>query len=326
MLPRYKVVFVILGFTLLIAACETDPVIYIDSKPIPVIYGIFDNGDSIHYLKVGRSFGAANDPLESASVYDSLFFTDLDVKVRLTSDRNPKGTLLELEKVTEIPKDAGIFHFPGQVLYRFEKHLMMYNGHVVVEVKVPDLPIARAEIEMVRLCSLSTPKVNQQFIYLVPASPLRVHWSGNPWNEIDVAFEFIEDMGNSTFISKWVHIQNANYFDSPHEKYREMKITYEEFIREVLLQIPRDDMVKQTFLGYISITVLGGDANMVQYKKYLNGYTDFNIQVFSNIENGIGLVASRTSFVRDSLRFDYTTRQTLIKENRLRVLKISKWN
>ena len=105
-----------------------------------------------------------------------------------------------------------------------------------------------------------------------------------------------------------------------------MKITYEEFIREVLLQIPRDDMVKQTFLGYISITVLGGDANMVQYKKYLNGYTDFNIQVFSNIENGIGLVASRTSFVRDSLRFDYTTRQTLIKENRLRVLKISKWN
>lgn len=65
---------------------------------------------------------------------------------------------------------------------------------------------------------------------------------------------------------------------------------------------------------------------MVNYMKYLNGYNDFNIQDFSNIENGLGLLASRSTFTLDSLHFDYQSRQALMKENRLKVLKISPWN
>lgn len=313
----------ILSVFLFCAACETDPVIYIDSQAMPVIYGIFDKQDSIHYLKIGRSFGALHDPMESSQVYDSLFFKDMEVEVMMTSSGKPVGYPLELEKVNDIPKDAGIFHFPGQVLYRFYGRL---SGGIEVKVQVPGLPTAHAEITLVNMDLLSTPKECQQYIYLVPTSPLRIHWHGNAWNEIDVAFEFIEDMGDSIFRSKWVHIQNTNYFDSPHERYREMKITYDEFIPEVLIQIPPDEAVKAVFLGYITITIHGGDHNMVNYKKYLNGYTDFNVNEFSNIVNGIGLVASRTTFSLDSLRFDYESRQTLINENRLKVLKISKWN
>lgn len=313
----------ILSVFLFCSACETDPVIYIDSQAIPVIYGIFDKQDSIHYLKIGRSFGALHDPMESAQVYDSLFFKDMEVEVMMTSQGNPVGYPVQLEKVTEIPKDAGIFHFPGQELYRFENNL---SEGLMVTVMVPGLPTAHAEVTLVDMALLSTPKKAQQYIYLVPTSPLRIHWHGNAWNEIDVAFEFIEDMGDSIFRTKWVHIQNINYFDSPHGKYREMKITYDEFIREVLLQVPPDESVKTIFLGYITLTIHGGDHNMVNYKKYLNGYTDFNVNEFSNIVNGIGLVASRTTFSLDSLRFDYETRQTLINENRLKVLKISKWN
>ncbi len=315
----------ILSVLLLCAACETDPVIYIDSKAMPVIYGIFDKQDSIHYLKVGRSFGALHDPIESSQVYDSLFFKDMELEVMMTRGGKPVGSPVQIEKVTEIPKDAGIFHFPGQELYRFEGEMTFSDG-LLIKVQVPGLPIAQAEVTLVSMAELSTPKKGQQYIYLVPTSPLRIHWQGNAWNEIDVAFEFIEDMGDSIVRSKWVHIQNVNYFDSPHSKYREMKITYEEFIREVLLQVPPDESVKSIFLGFITLTIHGGDLNMVNYKKYLNGYTDFNVNEFSNIENGIGLVASRTTFSLDSLRFDYKSRQALINENRLKVLKISKWN
>ena len=310
----------------MIIACETDPVIYTDNQPIPVIYGIFSRNDSVHYLKVGRSFGAAVDPLESASIYDSLFFKDLEVEVWLTNIRNKDSLLMEIEQVTDIPKDAGIFHFPGQGLYRFSHDFTFFDGCILVCVYVPGLPVAGAEIEMARLETISSPKVNQQTIYLIPDNPLRIHWTGNKWNEIDVAFEFIEHMNNSERRSKWVHIQNTNYFTSPHERYREMKITYEEFIREVLQQIPKNDSVKNTFFGNISITINGGDENMVNYMRYLYGFSDYNVITFSNIENGIGLLASRSTFIRDSLHFDYSTRQFLINENRLKVLKISKWN
>ncbi len=310
----------------MIIACETDPVIYIDDQPIPVVYGIFSRNDSIHYLKVGRSFGAANDPLESARIYDSLFFKDVEIEVKLKNKRSTDSLIMEIEQVTDIPKDAGIFHFPGQKLYRFSHNFISFNGRVLVSIFIPGLPVARANIQMVRLDSITLPKVNQQTIYLIPDNPLRIHWSGNKWNEIDVVFEFIEHMKNSERRSKWVHIQNTNYVTSPHERYREMKITYEEFIREVLQQIPQNDSVKYAFFGNISIIINGGDENMVNYMKYLYGFSDYNVITFSNIENGIGLLASRSTFIRDSLRFDYFTRQFLINENRLKVLKISKWN
>jgi len=161
---------------------------------------------------------------------------------------------------------------------------------------------------------------------MVPEQPFLIQWEGNPWNEIDVSFEFIEDYGDSVFQSKYVHMQKANYLESQHEKYREMKVTYDEFIREVLQQLEPNDDVKQVFLGYISITIHGGDENMVNYIKYKDGFNDFSLVEFSNVTNGIGLLASRHTEVRDSLRFDYQTRQRLINENRLRILKISKWN
>ncbi len=303
-------------------ACETDPVIYVDHSPLPVIFGVFNKYDTLHYLKVGRSFGAEKDPLVSAQVYDSLFFDERDVTVRITVD----GISKKLVLVDNIPKEAGLFHFPGQRLYSFETKPKHGWRRIQLKVTVPGLPIAIGQIDAVDIGVLTTPKKGQKTIYLVPTSPWRVLWSGNPWNEIDVAFEFIEDLGSSMFQSKWVHIQNTNYFDSPHDQYREMKITYDEFIREVLLQIPQNDSVKQIFFGQISISIHGGDDNMVKYMKYLNGYNDFNFQDFSNIENGLGLLASRSTFTLDSLHFDYQSRQALMKENRLKVLKISPWN
>jgi len=116
----------------------------------------------------------------------------------------------------------------------------------------------------VNIGGLITPKIGQQTIYMVPASPFRVIWSGNPWNEIDVAFEFREQMHDSTYQSEWVHIENINYFESAYDNYREMSISYDEFIRETLLQIAPNDSVLQIFFGCISISIHGGDHNMVQ--------------------------------------------------------------
>lgn len=317
--------FLILVFVML-ESCETDALIYVNHPPVPVVYGIFNTTDSIHYVRVGRSFGALHDPAESAGIKDSVSFSDAQVEVRLLGGRPGSGSLQRLEKVDSIPKDSGFFYSPDQSLFRFSQQLSPATSQVEVRVKIPGLPDATAHITPVQLVNLNTPKLAQQYIYLVPSSPWLIQWDGNPWNEIDVAFEFLEDRGDSVLTSRWVHIQNTNYFDSPHDRYREMKITYDEFLQETLAQILPDPQVKRIFLGYITINIHGGDENMVNYMKYINGFNDFSVNEFSNVENGIGLLASRTTFTLDSLRFDYNTRQTLINENRLKVLKISPWN
>ncbi len=324
-----KLIAGILLSSILFCACETDPVIYIDGPAVPVIYGIFDNFDTVHYLKVGKTFGAGKDPLLSANIYDSIYFEDIEVEVKITNPWNTTVEELDVTEVSDIPKDEGAFSFPGQVLYQFNydfKYPLRFFGKVIVTAKVPDLAVARAEISMVTINrdSFSTPKFAQQYVYLTPTSPLRVHWFGNSWNEVDVTFQFIEDLGTNGQRSKIVHIQNTNSFMSPHPRYRELKIVYDEFIREVLLQIGQNDSVIETHLGYISVGINGGDHNMSMYKQYYSGFTDYNFSGYSNIENGLGLVASRTSILIDSMQFDLHTRKLLLSENKLKVLKLTK--
>jgi hypothetical protein len=293
-----------------------------DHPPMPVIYGVFNNIDTVHYIRVGKTFGAATDPRISARLYDSLYFDEMESKVKVFVDRTP----YKLELVDDIPKEPGLFHSPDQRLYRFQTQKFYRWSNIEIRVDIQGLPEASGKVYAVEIGRLTTPKKGQQTIYMVPTSPFRVIWSGNPWNEIDVAFEFRKEMHDSTFQSEWVHIENKTYFESAHDNYREMSISYEEFIRETLLQIAPNDSVFQIFFGRISISIHGGDQNMVQYMKYLNGYNDFNIDEFSNIENGFGLMASRATYTLDSLYFDYQSRQALIHENRLKVLKISPWN
>lgn len=319
----------------LVEGCETDPIISIPSKPIPVIYAVLDDLDSTHRIFVTKSFGAKYNPSVEASNYDSLFFNNIIVEVDyLPSGRHEEWQTSEVYKIIGQEKDSGFFSYPIHEYYQFNLVLRDYPitfvDSIQITLRIPGYQDVTSRIKLTEYLKINTPKPPQQYIYLVPSSTLKIQWSNvlgqkqHAWSEIDVAFEFIEELSTG-FRSKWVKIQNTQYFLSPHSLYRELNITYNEFIREVLLQIPDDDQVLKRFLGYISIHLSGGDENMMQYKKFLHGYSDYSYGGFSNIQNGYGLFSSATRFKKDSMRFDYETRQTLINENRLRKLRISKW-
>ena len=58
MTPRY--IFG-LAMLVLVSACEEDAVIYLPGKPVPVVYAVFNDSDSIHTVHLTRSFGARID-------------------------------------------------------------------------------------------------------------------------------------------------------------------------------------------------------------------------------------------------------------------------
>jgi len=310
----------LLVLALLIQGCRDEPHINIPGDPIPVIFGVFDKFDYVHYLKVGKSFQPEKDPRDVANCFDCLYFKDAEVTITFTDYRGRQSSLTPT-MVENIPKDQGFFHSPGQIIYRFEKELRSFHGSLGVSVKVPGLPEATGEVLLIDSMPINTPKKGQQYIYLVPDSPLRIQWDGHPWNEIDVEFEFLEVTAD-TIRSAKVHIQNTNWFESPTPKYRELSINYEEFIREVTLQLKEAPEVLRRYFGYHSITISGGDINMVMYVKFMNGYNDYNELAYSNIKNGVGVMASRTTGMVDSLQFDYQTRRQLLNENRLKKYRL----
>lgn len=321
---QFRIIF-ILSAASFFCSCEETPDIGLDSDPVPVIFGVFDKNDSVHYLKVGKTFQANIDPLYSASIKDSLYFMDPEVKITV---KDLRGKQIEITPfiVDHIPKNEGLFSFPEQIIYRFENRLG--GGTMGVSVKVPGLDEAYGEVYLIDPPEINTPKLAQQYLYLAPDSPILIQWvieqySGYPvkWYEIDFVFEFIEETSMG-LRPVHVNIQNYNLFETETSKYYELNITYEEFVREVNEQIPDDPKVLRRYFGYHSLKINAGDKNMVNYIKFLNGFTDFNDNEFSNITQGIGLIASRSSSLKDSLQFDYKTRHLLVNENRLKRFKL----
>jgi hypothetical protein len=105
-------------------SCETDIEANAEYKDIPVVYGLLDVSDSIHYIKINKAFSgnvSALDLAADASNYD-YEFGEIDVIV------SNGGTDYPLIRVDTVTKDAGIFDNSTNVLYVFKETNLDVNS------------------------------------------------------------------------------------------------------------------------------------------------------------------------------------------------------
>ncbi len=317
----YHLIYLLLT-AFFLSSCEDDPDISLSASPQAVIFGVFNEGENIHYLKVGKTFHSDADPNQEANIFDSLYFDAPDVTISLTN-WNGHSEIIRPTIVREIPKDEGIFHNPNQIIYNFEGRI---RGKLGVSVKYPGMKEAYGEVKLIDKPFINTPKKAQQYLYLAPDSPIRIQWSIDQefsqdfWFEVDVSFGFLEEM-EDTIRTVTMNLQNTNWNETMTPKYQELSITYEEFIRELLSQIDDNPKVSRRYFAYHSIKINMGGSAMTNYIKYLDGFNDFDFLAFSNIINGIGLLASRSSTLKDSMQFDRDTKKFLLNDNRLKKYK-----
>jgi hypothetical protein len=110
--------------TVLFNSCKTDLDILADYKAIPVIYGIINHKDSVHYIRVQKAFLGAGDAYFFSQNPDSNYFKDITVtlapfKINETSGDtifgNPK--LITLAETFIPNKDQGEFFGGSQKVY-----------------------------------------------------------------------------------------------------------------------------------------------------------------------------------------------------------------
>lgn len=316
-----------LVLVVIISACDEDATIYLQNTSIPIVYAVFNDRDTIHNVYLTRSFGAKEDAKYSSQNPDSLYFSNASVTIGFKNQGGNSWNDYLAEQIFNNSKDSGFFRYPGNRYYQIEYELKTSVDSIRVQIDIPDHNNIEAKIEKMQQLKIVAPQNGQQYISLVPDRPLLILWDqgGHDWSEFDISFEFIEETAQG-FRSKWVDIQNTQYFISPYEKYRQLALPYDEFISQVILQVNEDPKVLRTYIGYVKLHIVGGGSEMVEYMKYLDGFSDYNFNGYTNVANGMGLVTSATESFKDSLRFDYETKQTLLNEPRLKKLKISPWD
>lgn len=309
---------------LFMSSCEEDPNIQIgDFQTKPVVYSVIESFDTVHYIKIGRYFSGYANPAVSARVHDSIYFSTASVRVTLFNSHST-GVDVPVEKISVAKRDSGFFDSGGYELYRFKKELVKGSypyyylpyEQISVDVFVPGLPAARSITSLVFPPTIWAPIQAQQYIYIFPDSPLRILWSGGDWNEIDVGFRIIEDYPGRSVTRTFAFQKNNDI--NINGKYYEIKIPYDLVVETLEKNLKVDRNLIRRHFGTFRIAVHTGNADFGTYMNFINGINDFNFTPFSNITNGVGLLAGKCSTIKDNMNLDQPSRLQFAAEPRLK--------
>lgn len=303
----------VLGLT----SCNEDIEFDGDFEETAIVFGLLNQADSIHYIKITRAFGGANNSLEVAQIPDSSYFQDIEVIVDEVINNNVtrSWTLDDTILTNKVP---GVFYSPEQKVYYFKTdpgaplltsatykfRATVNNGEFTVS----------GETQLVQGLSIVTPSQNASFSFATSnisqfgynSAPVNINpGSGENGSDIlDMRLEItFEEYFNNVPVQKsftWkLGEVNGDNVSSPNTTfYANGKIFYE-LIRDHVTDDPT--ITKRELVG-IRLIATGGTENLNKYillSKPSSGLAQ-NKPTFTNLSTSdgrraIGLFSARSS-------------------------------
>lgn len=109
--------FAIAVLILSLNSCNEDIELSGEFKETAVVYGLLDQSDSIHMIKITRAFIGPGNLVEIAGVADSSYFESVDATITEIGGLNRVWTLKDT--IVTNKDEAGIWYAPEQKLYYF---------------------------------------------------------------------------------------------------------------------------------------------------------------------------------------------------------------
>jgi len=104
---------------IVLTSCKEDIDFNGDFQETAVVYGLLNQADSIHYIKITRAFGGSNNSLEVAQIPDSSYFPQIEVIVDEVINNNVTRSWT-LGDTLLTNKQEGVFYSPDQKVYYFK--------------------------------------------------------------------------------------------------------------------------------------------------------------------------------------------------------------
>lgn len=118
MLKKYACLFTLIGL-ITFTSCEKDFSLNGDYKRTPVIFGLLDQSDSIHMIRITRTFLGDGDNNLYAKIEDSSYFDQVDAKIIEFNNGDSTGRFWQLHDTLITNKETGTFYGPNQKMYTF---------------------------------------------------------------------------------------------------------------------------------------------------------------------------------------------------------------
>ena len=331
----------VLSSIALFASCDNDLQIIADWKDVPVVYGILNAEDSVHYIKLNKAFLGRGDVMMMAQEFDSLHYAGEDVGLRLLEQEkawipseNGEGWLtistIELEPTDEFDnKPEGAFSSPTQIIYKSDTEInadALYTAEVYRISSDTLIAYTKNPIAILSPVNITRPNSFSPLTITPNGFVPNVEWksiAGGDMYELSMNFNYMEFpiSGEADTLYRSIEFNFPSRLSNNSEGGEKMthSIDFYQFLNFIASNIPEDPTVRRLVVGMEAAQVVSGFAithaclnfKLLAAGEDLSTYLVLNENSsslvldrpeYSNIENGIGILSSRTSDIVESVK------------------------
>jgi hypothetical protein len=285
-------------------SCNNTVKILAPYKDISVVYGLMDQNDTIHYIRINKAFEGAGNAYTMAQVYDSIYYPVSEINAVLEDSNTSTGlvTTIKLDTNTTVPLGPGTFSNPKQLLYDTKAALNPndYYNLVVTNTKtgkklygstnlLPDLYFTQpSNFASSAIFSLS----------FLTQYPTQISWNtaaGARIYQLDIRLYYKEVQNNVTTLKSidWLFapIIAANSGGNIGLSY---SLNGQGLCTLLLSSLPINQYITR-YIDSVGVIFTSGSDDLNTYVQLSQPPTGINQDVpsFSDIRNGIGLFTSR---------------------------------
>ena len=311
--------FLLLAFLTItvFSGCDNEIELTADYKTIPIIYAFVDPDADSNFIRVEKAFLGEGNAIELANNPDSIFFED--VTVMLTRADNQTFELERIDGNTiGRPRQDGLFAGTPNWLYLLEESVanVRPNERIRIEVLQNEEVLGSATTTLVGGGRIITPN---EVINFSERSDTRVSYDLGPSTGmigLNLEFFYAETNSQGNFVPKSVSWQIENDAIIANNQTRG---TYEfdgtrfyQFLQGAL----DEDAGIQRRTRFVSLELIsvGRELREVRDIQLANqGITGSQeLPVYTNVNNGRGIVSSRSFLQIDSLALSNLTRDSIV--------------
>lgn len=304
---------------LLFSSCETDFDVTAEYEDVTIVYGLLNQNDSIHHVKINKAFLGDGNLLEYASIEDSSTYqTQLNVHLE-EIDGNQVRRTFELDTTTITNKEEGVFYHPEQIIYTTgENNKVWLNENYEYRINIENPATGKtitAETPLVKDFDINKPLLNSTFRPTLhfPLNDFNreVSWTtseNGKLYQLVVQFSLIEvdQQGDSTLRNiRWERFPDTRSNSSDGDETMQKFFTNNEFYQFVEDNVPyedaeRESQVQKRYSDKLDFEITVASEvfdTYIEVNKPSNSLIEYTPD-YSNVENGIGLFSSRYQKIR----------------------------
>jgi hypothetical protein len=310
---RYHHLFWLLITTnILLAACSEDISVINPGLPIPVVYGVFDLNQAVHYLKLSKTFAGETDPFTVAMNHDQIFYSDAQVFIT----EGPGTSRIPFYRETGIPRSAGSFpEYPNEVYALIQKlHQGNYQLTVILQSEKDTLT---ASFTFIHTFKVITPKTGFKRFYFYE-DPILFSWLSDPaagLYEITLNLKYEERMktGESKICSaSFTRQVNPSELEVDQDRYN-YRLYSDSFFARLGTSIQQNDAVDYRKPLNLELLITAADTTVARYLDWFQLEIDDKINPNGNVTGAIGVVGTKYSIPFPDLILSARSQDSLVK-------------